>query len=315
MDRDLDQSRRIPERALRVLRRIARAIRYHLKRLTGRRVLIHVENRWRIGDEILAIPFYELLHRQFPTARISVSVNYPEFLAGQSDCVVDTGRTEFDCDRYIFLSEDMPGTTRLESLCRRHGVSFSPLEPQVRVPVPDTPVSVVQPCIAYSVGAGWVCRQWPPEHMRRLLTHLQAAHPKATFVELGKDCPGVGTGEDMRDKLDLSESARILKACCVFIGPDSGLIHLALAVGTPVVGLYGPVKPAEAFGPRERLAAVVSPEPCHGCWTDRRMSESGVCALGIDGHSAADYPCMQMLTPDAVFRQIEAAGVLKDATA
>jgi hypothetical protein len=45
------------------------------------------------------------------------------------------------------------------------------------------------------------------------------------------------------------------------------------------------------------------------------MSESGVCALGIDGHSAADYPCMQMLTPDAVFRQIEAAGVLKDATA
>ncbi|MDA0321326.1 MAG: glycosyltransferase family 9 protein [Verrucomicrobia bacterium] len=311
-----DQSRRVSARIRRASRRLLRDLRYGAKRLAQRPVHIHIENRWRIGDEILAIPFYELLHRQFPSARISVGVNHPELLADQSHVTIETDRTEFDCDRYIFLSEDHPGAgSRTESLCLRHGVPFTHLEPRLRIPAMDPSIPSGQPRFAYSIGAGWVCKQWPTEHMRDLLTRLRTAYPRAAFIELGKDCDPVGIGEDMRDKLTLMESALALHGCDLYIGPDSGLVHLALAVGTPAVGLYGPVKPVAAFGPREGLVAVLSPEPCQGCWTDRRMREPGKCALGIDGNSPQDYPCMTTITPETVFEQIEAAGLLKATTA
>lgn len=299
-------------RIARGLRRLVRAGRCAWKRASGQPLHIHVEGRWRIGDEILALPFYDLLSQQFPTARITASVNHPEFLAGRPRVIIDGTRSKFECDRYIFLCEDLRGAPRLESLCRRHGVPFSPVEPRLNLPGPD-PRRDDPRRIAYSTGAGWTCKQWPAEHMRELLTKLQAAHPDAEFVELGKECPGVGVGLDLRDQLSLEEAARTLRDCSLYIGPDSGLVHLALAVGTPAVGVYGPVLPAKAFGAREQLLAVISPEPCQGCWTDSRMREPGACPLGHSSASPIDYPCMNTISPDAVFDRIEESGVLDEA--
>ncbi len=315
MDHELDQSRRISARIRRASRRLLRDLRYGAKRLTGRPVHIHIENRWRIGDEVLAIPFYELLHQRFPSARISVGVNHPELLAGQLHVTIEADRTEFDCDRYIFLCEDVRSVARLEALCLAHRVPFTELEPRLRLTGAELPAPAGRPRVVYSVGAGWVCKQWPVEHMRDLLNRIREGYPEAAFIELGKDCDGVGTGQDMRNQLTLVECAAILQHSDLYIGPDSGLVHLALASGIAAVGLYGPVNPALAFGPRERLVALVSPEPCQGCWTDRRMREPGRCALGLDGTSPQDYPCMTTITPQTVFEQIEAAGLLKAATA
>ncbi|MBO6784261.1 MAG: glycosyltransferase family 9 protein [Alphaproteobacteria bacterium] len=53
---------------------------------------------------------------------------------------------------------------------------------------------------------------------------------------------------DLVGKVDLPVAAACLKRCDLFIGNDSGLMHMAAAVGTPTLGLFGPSLP-ERYGP------------------------------------------------------------------
>jgi ADP-heptose:LPS heptosyltransferase len=46
----------------------------------------------------------------------------------------------------------------------------------------------------------------------------------------------------------LNTSAALYQRCALLVGPDSGAAHLAAAVGTPTLRLYGPA-PVEVFGP------------------------------------------------------------------
>jgi ADP-heptose:LPS heptosyltransferase len=63
-------------------------------------------------------------------------------------------------------------------------------------------------------------------------------------------------------RLNLRQSMALFAACDLFIGNDSGPLHLAAAVGTPVVGVYGPTDPA-VFGPwapSQRVATIKAPD-------------------------------------------------------
>ncbi len=56
---------------------------------------------------------------------------------------------------------------------------------------------------------------------------------------------------------DLGELARFLAGARLFLGNDSGIAHLAAAVGTPVVALFGPTDPA-VWAPRGPHVSVVA---------------------------------------------------------
>ena len=61
----------------------------------------------------------------------------------------------------------------------------------------------------------------------------------------------------------LPELAAILARCEVLVGHDSGIVHLAAAVGTRTLALYGPTDP-RVWGPRDRRSCVIqtaTPEP------------------------------------------------------
>jgi len=141
--------------------------------------------------------------------------------------------------------------------------------------------------------------------MSALLERIKQAHPSAAFVEVGKACPVADVGVSYVDKLSVVQTAYVLSRSQLYVGPDSGLAHLAMAVGTPAVVLYGPVNPKRAFGPRECLHAVTSPAECRGCWTEGRMQTPGQCPLGIRDDEPAAYPCMQQLTPDFVLEAMQ----------
>jgi ADP-heptose:LPS heptosyltransferase len=61
---------------------------------------------------------------------------------------------------------------------------------------------------------------------------------------------------DLMGHLALPEAAAVLARCAIFIGNDSGLMHLSAAAGTPTLGLFGPTS-AEEYGPAGRHAAWV----------------------------------------------------------
>lgn len=64
---------------------------------------------------------------------------------------------------------------------------------------------------------------------------------------------------DLCGALSLPEAAAVLARCALFVGNDSGLMHLAAAAGTPTLGVFGPT-PWREYGPAGRRTAVaVSP--------------------------------------------------------
>jgi ADP-heptose:LPS heptosyltransferase len=87
--------------------------------------------------------------------------------------------------------------------------------------------------------------------------------------------------------LDLVAVAALLATCDVYLGNDSGVSHLAGAVGARGVALFGPTDP-QSWRPLSRRIAALSITPWHGC-------EEGAPAAAVDtvDHAlahAADLP-------------------------
>jgi len=80
------------------------------------------------------------------------------------------------------------------------------------------------------------------------------------------DQPGAGV-VDLTGRTELADAAALLRASAVFVGNDSGLMHLAAALGTPTLGLFGSTNPAWTAprGRRTRALAVsgFACSPCH----------------------------------------------------
>lgn len=151
------------------------------------------------------------------------------------------------------------------------------------------------PFIAVAPGARWPMKRWPVgsfvELCRRLARERgyrillmgdkndrNAAAPVAS--EIGDMCL------DITGRTGLLEGAGYLKHCVGFIGNDSGLMHLAEAVGVPVVALFGPT--VETFGYYPALAQSKTVErdlPCRPCSRNGgRPCPKGTqeCLTGID---------------------------------
>ena len=115
--------------------------------------------------------------------------------------------------------------------------------------------------------ANWAGKVWPAERFIQLFESLSNRLPGARAVVFA----GPGEAEramaapvlaalpgavDVVGRLTLPEAAACLARCALFVGNDSGLMHLAAAAGAPTLGLFGPT-PASEYAPRGRRAAAV----------------------------------------------------------
>ncbi len=86
---------------------------------------------------------------------------------------------------------------------------------------------------------------------------------------------------DLVGKLSVKETAAVLERCQLFIGNDSGPMHLAAAVGTPVVAFFGPSEPRHyrPYGVEQRLLEVDL--PCRPCDHVHCAQEENMCLSSI----------------------------------
>ncbi|MDH5198624.1 MAG: glycosyltransferase family 9 protein [Gemmatimonadota bacterium] len=121
--------------------------------------------------------------------------------------------------------------------------------------------------VALAPGAAHATKRWPGRHWDRVVELL--AH-------WGVPCVIVGTAEDAHRVtargaitacgVGLGATAALLRSASVVIAGDSGLMHLATAVGTPVVALFGPTDPALGYAPYRSAAVVLARTlPCRPC--------------------------------------------------
>lgn len=109
---------------------------------------------------------------------------------------------------------------------------------------------------------------------------------------------------DMSGRTTFSQLGALLERCRLFLGNDTGPMHLAVAVGTPVVAVFGPSQPA-IYGPFTPDAAVVyHGEQCATC-----VFQGGLVSRCNNG-----YACMAAVTVEEVWEAVEAK-LRKPATA
>jgi ADP-heptose:LPS heptosyltransferase len=127
--------------------------------------------------------------------------------------------------------------------------------------------------VLVSPGGGWASKLWPPERYGRLAPALRE-RGLGTLVAWGPGEEGladrvVAASQGLARKAfrtSLLELAELARRARVVVAADTGPLHLACAVRTPVVGLFGPTDPARngPFSPRDvvvRRTTLCS--PCH----------------------------------------------------
>lgn len=88
----------------------------------------------------------------------------------------------------------------------------------------------------------------------------------------------------------MRDLAALFASCSVFIGNDSGAMHVAAAAGLPVIGIFGSTDPAGTSPVTERFTLVRRPVSCSPCFLRR-------CPV--------DHRCMTRISVDSVFQAVE----------
>lgn len=170
-----------------------------------------------------------------------------------------------------------------------------------------------RPRIALHPGSGSysLARRWPLERYIVLAQRL-AGQVNATFVVVGGQderplgdalSTAVGTALlDLTGRTTLRQLGAVLQECDLLVSNDSGVMHIATAVETPVVALFGPSN-HRAWGPwtpsgRRGPSIVLRAElPCSPCfYTGHSLGTPEGCP---------ERTCLQLITPEQVTDTVE----------
>ena len=155
---------------------------------------------------------------------------------------------------------------------------------------------VIQP------GARWPNKRWPAESYAELVRLLAAAHPELQFVILG-DAEDRSLGKliarvnaarclDLTGGVSLPEVVEWIRLSQLMVTNDTGPMHIAAALGKPVVALFGPTEPRRT-GPYHQLEHVVRIDlPCAPCLSPR-------CAY------VKPLECLRAIPPAAVLDAVQ----------
>jgi len=170
------------------------------------------------------------------------------------------------------------------------------------------------PLLAIGPTANWPGKEWPVGRfadLARRLTGPDGPLPEARVAVLAAGpeadrarplLTALGPGAiDLVGRTDPLAAAACLKRAALYVGNDSGLMHIAAAVGTPTVGLFGPGWP-ETYGPwGPRARAVVSAEPRERLFGRWKAGEAGLMdGIALESvEAAARALCRQPVTVES----------------
>jgi lipopolysaccharide heptosyltransferase I len=154
--------------------------------------------------------------------------------------------------------------------------------------------------VAMAPGTNWETKEWRREGFAEAARHFLKKGFAVTLVgsdrereicaEVGRLAPGA---INLAGETTLSELAALIRRTAICVTNDSGPMHLAVALGRPVVSVFGPTDPVWA-GPYRRDGAVLRAElPCSPCYL-RQLSRC------MHGHA-----CMKEISATAVIERAD----------
>ncbi|MBF2755924.1 MAG: lipopolysaccharide heptosyltransferase II [Gammaproteobacteria bacterium AqS3] len=182
-----------------------------------------------------------------------------------SDCRPNASKPLRQVDQYAALA-DAPGSVPAGIDC-----------PPPAIPAECAPgllgrlgLDLDRPVLSLAAGAAYgPAKRWPAEHFRSVAEDFLGRGWQVWLLggaEEAQVVRDIGVGTDLSGRTDVGELAGLLSASQLFIGGDSGLLHLACAVGAPALGIYGPT-PTDVTPPLGARSGVAQIEnlPCRPC--------------------------------------------------
>lgn len=163
--------------------------------------------------------------------------------------------------------------------------------------------------VVLAPGSVWATKRWTPEGFAEVAAAMSARGYAIELVGTREErdiCDFVasrvqhfghsGIVRNYAGEIDLIQTARKLAAARFAVTNDSGAMHIAAMVGTPVVGIFGPTVLDFGYRPWSRFASVVQPDVLLKC---RPCGKHGarVCPIGT-------HECMTGISVDLVLRQL-----------
>lgn len=230
----------------------------------------------------------------FSFDRLATDIVFSEQLQHEVERGAGILRTIYDCDIHapqgldIWLSENEIKTAKSKFLLNDANYKYV--------------------CIGISSGHS-LLKQWPLDYFKILAKKLYADNTSIIFVLLGSK-GDIEQGEEFLQlcnsevpflnliaKTTLRETGAILKSCSLYVGNDSGNVHLAAAADIPTLGLYGS-SCAHRFSPwGDSCDFIAIEKSCGPCRNGHIIDRCSVCIY--------DKPlCMYELTVDMVYSKI-----------
>lgn len=164
--------------------------------------------------------------------------------------------------------------------------------PLVEAERAGAPYAVINP------GAAWPNKRWPATQFAAVARHLQVRHHLRTLVTYG---PGeqalaravvdaAGGAAALAPPTRLGEMVALMQGARLVVSGDTGPLHIAAAMGAPLVALFGPTWPARN-GPWDPADAVVSRAEVCQCHHKRQ------CQIGA--------PCIERISVDEVTAAVD----------
>ena len=178
----------------------------------------------------------------------------------------------------------------------RH-LALEPMASEFPVRFPQQVVQAPRPRVALFPASRWRSKNWPGRSFTEVARQLRVERAVSVFLMGGPDDRAVsdaiaaplGAGvTDMTGALSLPETGGLLQEMDLVISNDTGPMHMAAAVGVPVLAVFGPTDPKRTgpYGDRHRvLTAGLACRPCF----------KAECSL-------AATPCMSDVSPSDVVR-------------
>jgi len=152
---------------------------------------------------------------------------------------------------------------------------------------PGAPYAVLAP------GSTWPSKRWPADRFARVIEHLADAHGLAAVLigtpgeqpvaaQVASACR-VGV-VDLVGRTDLKQAMALLEGAALVVTNDSGPMHLAAALGRPMVAIFGPTDPTRTgpFGRPDAVVQAVNDRRHHFRHTDATQISAVTVAMAIE---------------------------------
>jgi len=203
----------------------------------------------------------------------------------------------FNTEYIPYYSEDLPKLSHYLKFTEQLGLpepvdlDFGFGQLNVNAMAPPAVAEIQNSFIAVVMGSSWVTKDWYFEGYCQLVQNILRT-PKMHVVLLG-DNSQTPAARRLSKKMNsdrvinlignsLVEMTAVLKAAAAGVGPDSGPGHLAAAVGTPYVTLFGPTPPGRHAPYGCEHLVVQSPKDCLPCYKKRCPDRNRDCMYDIN---------------------------------